>query len=83
MGSFLSVSSVQMDEIAAGLRKSGVRFIWPARGETDRIKQLCGDMGLVVPWCDQLRVGGRVRKVEDSDKRGDCRVSEEVYGFGG
>ncbi|KAB2607162.1 UDP-glycosyltransferase 87A1-like [Pyrus ussuriensis x Pyrus communis] len=28
MGSFLSVSSVQMDEIAAGLRKSGVQFIW-------------------------------------------------------
>lgn len=50
MGSFPSVSSVQMDEIAAGLRKSGVRFIWPVRGETNRIKEVCGDMGLVVPW---------------------------------
>ncbi|PQM41084.1 hypothetical protein Pyn_02026 [Prunus yedoensis var. nudiflora] len=56
MGSFLSVSSAQMDEIAAGLCDSGVRFIWVARGETSRLKEVCGDMGLVVPWCDQLRV---------------------------
>ncbi|PQQ06558.1 hypothetical protein Pyn_40435 [Prunus yedoensis var. nudiflora] len=56
MGSFLSVSSAQMDEIAAGLCESGVRFIWVARGETGRLKEVCGDMGLVVPWCDQLRV---------------------------
>ncbi|XP_008245537.2 PREDICTED: UDP-glycosyltransferase 87A2-like, partial [Prunus mume] len=56
MGSFLSVSSAQMDEIAAGLHESGVRFIWVARGETGRLKEVCGDMGLVVPWCDQLRV---------------------------
>ncbi|CAL8160461.1 unnamed protein product [Prunus armeniaca] len=44
MGSFLSVSSAQMDEIAAGLRESGVRFIWVARGETGRLKEVCGDM---------------------------------------
>ena len=57
MGSFLSVSSAQMDELAAGLRDSGVRFLWVARGEACRLKEICGDRkGLVVPWCDQLRV---------------------------
>ena len=30
---------------------------WPARGEASRLKETCGgDKGLVVPWCDQLRV---------------------------
>ncbi|PRQ34648.1 putative indole-3-acetate beta-glucosyltransferase [Rosa chinensis] len=45
-----------MDEIAAGLRDSGIRFIWVARGESSRLKESCGDMGLVVPWCEQLKV---------------------------
>ncbi|PRQ34653.1 putative 7-deoxyloganetin glucosyltransferase [Rosa chinensis] len=54
MGSFLSVSCAQMDEIAAGLCKSSVRFFWVARGETGRLREVCGDKGLVVPWCDQL-----------------------------
>jgi hypothetical protein len=56
MGSFLSFSSAQMDEIAGGLHDSGVRYLWVARGETSRLKEVCGDKGLVVPWCDQLRV---------------------------
>ena len=56
MGSFLSVSTAQMDEIATGLRNSGVRFLWVARDETHSLKEICGHMGLVVPWCDQLRV---------------------------
>ncbi|KAL0016228.1 hypothetical protein SO802_003297 [Lithocarpus litseifolius] len=56
MGSFLSFSSAQIDDIAAGLHDSGVRFLWVARGETCRLKEICGDMGLVVPWCDQLSV---------------------------
>lgn len=56
MGSFLSFSSAQIDDIAAGLHDSGVRFLWVARGETCRLKEICVDMGLVVPWCDQLRV---------------------------
>ncbi|KAL5813779.1 hypothetical protein ACOSQ3_024553 [Xanthoceras sorbifolium] len=45
-----------MDEIAAGLSSSGVRFLWVARGETSRLEKACGEMGLLVPWCDQLRV---------------------------
>ncbi|XP_059451555.1 UDP-glycosyltransferase 87A1-like [Corylus avellana] len=56
MGSFLSISSAQMDELAAGLRDSGVRFLWVARGESCRVKEICGDMGFVVAWCEQLRV---------------------------
>lgn len=58
LGSFLSVSSTQLDEIAAGLLSSGAQFLWVARRETGRLKDLCGDQkkGLVVAWCDQLRV---------------------------
>ncbi|KAI3450856.1 hypothetical protein Pfo_007521 [Paulownia fortunei] len=56
LGSFLSVSSAQMDEIADGLRGSGVRFLWVARGEATRLQERCGDLGRVVPWCEQLRV---------------------------
>ncbi|XP_030971494.1 UDP-glycosyltransferase 87A1-like [Quercus lobata] len=56
MGSFLSFSSAQMDEIAIGLCDSGVRFFWVARDETSRLKDVCGHRGLVVPWCDQLMV---------------------------
>ncbi|GAU27252.1 hypothetical protein TSUD_125320 [Trifolium subterraneum] len=45
-----------MDEIAAALKDSGVRFLWVTRDETCRLKDICGKMGLVVTWCDQLRV---------------------------
>ncbi|KAF7816165.1 UDP-glycosyltransferase 87A1-like isoform X1 [Senna tora] len=56
-GSFLSTSRAQMEEMAAGLRESGVRFLWVARGsEASRLKEICGNMGLVLGWCDQLRV---------------------------
>ncbi|KAK9026281.1 hypothetical protein V6N11_039123 [Hibiscus sabdariffa] len=57
LGSFLSVSNTQMDEIVAGLRMSGVRYLWVARGEASRLKERCSeDKGLVVAWCDQLKV---------------------------
>uniref|UniRef100_A0A6N2LYI6 Anthocyanidin 3-O-glucosyltransferase n=1 Tax=Salix viminalis TaxID=40686 RepID=A0A6N2LYI6_SALVM len=56
LGSFLPVSSAQMEEIAAGLCESGVRFLWVARGETERLSKVCGGKGLVARWCDQLRV---------------------------
>ncbi|KAL6341444.1 hypothetical protein AAG906_032563 [Vitis piasezkii] len=55
-GSVASVSSAQMDEIAAGLRDSCVRFFWVARGATSRLREVCGETGLVVPWCNQLEV---------------------------
>ncbi|XP_059660285.1 UDP-glycosyltransferase 87A1-like [Cornus florida] len=56
MGSYLSVSSTQMDEIAAGLHASGVKYLWVERGEASRLKEARGDTGMVVPWCDQLKV---------------------------
>ncbi|XP_023913017.2 UDP-glycosyltransferase 87A1 [Quercus suber] len=56
-GSFFELSSTQMDEFAVALCNSGVRFLWVTRGEASRLKETCGgDKGLVVPWCDQLRV---------------------------
>ncbi|KAF7849589.1 hypothetical protein BT93_L0569 [Corymbia citriodora subsp. variegata] len=57
LGSFLSVSSSKVDEIATGLRNSNARFLWVARDETSQLKELLpgGDLGIVVPWCDQLR----------------------------
>ncbi|KAH7549842.1 hypothetical protein JRO89_XS13G0090700 [Xanthoceras sorbifolium] len=57
LGSFLSVSRTQMDEIVVGVRNSGVRFFFVARGESLTLfKDGCGEMGMIVPWCDQLRV---------------------------
>lgn len=55
-GSFLSTSSAQIDELAAGLKESGVRFLWVLRGENSRLKNMCGDKGLVLPWCGQMGV---------------------------
>lgn len=56
LGSFLSVSREQMDEIIHGVRESGVRYLWVARVDTSHVQEACGEMGLVVPWCDQLKV---------------------------
>ncbi|KAK4440476.1 UDP-glycosyltransferase 87A2 [Sesamum alatum] len=56
LGSFLSVSRAQAEEIALGLRTSGVRFLWVARRETSRLQEMCGEKGLVVEWCRQLEV---------------------------
>ncbi|CAH8313346.1 unnamed protein product [Eruca vesicaria subsp. sativa] len=56
-GSFLSVSEAQMKEIVGGVRESGVPFLWVARGGESKMKEaLEGSSGLVVSWCDQLRV---------------------------
>ncbi|KAJ0254387.1 hypothetical protein HA466_0108840 [Hirschfeldia incana] len=56
-GSFLSVSEAQMKEIVGGVRDSRVRFLWVARGSESRLKEaLEGSLGVVVSWCDQLRV---------------------------
>nr|AYR16615.1 UDP-glucosyltransferase UGT87H5 [Polygala tenuifolia] len=56
LGSFLSVSPAQMDEILVALNSVGIRFFWIARGEATRLKEKCGERGLIVPWCDQLKV---------------------------
>ncbi|KAK3198168.1 hypothetical protein Dsin_021583 [Dipteronia sinensis] len=58
MGSSFSLSSAQTDEMAAGLISSGVRFLWVGRENSFRLKEACSghELGLVVPWCDQMRV---------------------------
>ncbi|KAI7726309.1 hypothetical protein M8C21_009729 [Ambrosia artemisiifolia] len=60
-GSFLSVSSSQLDEVVAGVHDSGVRYMWIAREDTSLFKNENDEKGLVVPWCDQLRVFLMVR----------------------
>lgn len=55
LGSFLSASSAQTDELAAGLRESGVPFLWAARDQTCQLSKVLGEKGMVVPWCDQMR----------------------------
>ncbi|KAI3956761.1 hypothetical protein MKX01_030105 [Papaver californicum] len=56
--SFLSAFCGQMEEILAGLRESGVRYLLVSRGGRDRINnnEMDNSQSLVVPWCDQLRV---------------------------
>ncbi|KAJ3669200.1 hypothetical protein LUZ60_011150 [Juncus effusus] len=54
LGSFLSVSPSQLEEIAIGVRLSEVKFLWVARENVSSVQELCGNKGLVVSWCDQL-----------------------------
>ncbi|CAD6333370.1 unnamed protein product [Miscanthus lutarioriparius] len=60
LGSFLSVSAAQFDEIAAGLAESKARFLWVLRDADacSRARVLIRDpaAGRIVPWTDQLRV---------------------------
>ncbi|KAK4772052.1 hypothetical protein SAY86_013827 [Trapa natans] len=79
LGSFLSVSDTQLEEIVAGVLDSGCRFLWVARGDTITSTSFIRDnmaattmgycyyysesggqigqrRGVIVPWCDQLRV---------------------------
>uniref|UniRef100_A0A0E0JPY9 Glycosyltransferase N-terminal domain-containing protein n=1 Tax=Oryza punctata TaxID=4537 RepID=A0A0E0JPY9_ORYPU len=58
LGSFVSVSSSQLDEIALGLATSEVRFLWILREQSTRARELVGNTnkGMVLPWCDQLKV---------------------------
>lgn len=55
-GSYVSMSPLQLEEIAMGLQDSALRFFWVARDKATGLQQMCGDKGLVVPWCDQLKV---------------------------
>ncbi|CAI9107063.1 OLC1v1006338C1 [Oldenlandia corymbosa var. corymbosa] len=58
-GSFLSVSKAQLDEIVAGVHESGVQFLWVTRDDVNssgRSGESGESNGIVVPWCDQLKV---------------------------
>ena len=57
LGSYLSVSSAQLDEIAVGLAQSNVRFLWVLRDACAGVRDLIrGSHCVIVPWCDQLKV---------------------------
>ncbi|CAM0883186.1 unnamed protein product [Alopecurus aequalis] len=55
-GSFVAMAPSQFQEITMGLRDSGVKFFWVARDKTTDVRQMCGDRGLAVPWCEQQKV---------------------------
>ncbi|EMS46801.1 UDP-glycosyltransferase 87A2 [Triticum urartu] len=55
-GSYIRMPPSQLQEIAMGLRDSGVSFFWVARDKAADVQQMCGDRGLVVPWCEQHKV---------------------------
>lgn len=60
MGSFLSASNIQMEEIISEVKSSGIRYLWVRRhgGEASMAENGSGgdDRGLIVNWCDQLKV---------------------------
>uniref|UniRef100_J3L516 Uncharacterized protein n=1 Tax=Oryza brachyantha TaxID=4533 RepID=J3L516_ORYBR len=58
LGSFVSVSSSQLDEIALGLTTSEVKFLWIFRDQSTKVRELVGNSnrGMILPWCDQLKV---------------------------
>lgn len=65
-GSFIHTTKQVMEELAHGLILSGVDFVWVIRpgiltsGDADVLPEGFGDRikgkGLVVPWCNQIRV---------------------------
>jgi hypothetical protein len=57
LGSFLSVSAAQIDEMVAGLAESKARFLWVLHDADarSRVRDAAAG-GIAVPWTDQLRV---------------------------
>jgi UDP:flavonoid glycosyltransferase YjiC (YdhE family) len=55
-GSFVAMPPSQFEEIAMGLRDSGVRFFWVARDRAADLRHKCGGNGLAVAWCEQQKV---------------------------
>lgn len=58
-GSFLQASKKSVEEIAHGLLLSQVSFIWVVREDADLpsgFRDEIKERGMIVPWCDQIRV---------------------------
>lgn len=58
-GSFLQASKQVFEEIAHGLVLSKVSFIWAVREDdalSSELKEKIKDRGLIVPWCNQIRI---------------------------
>uniref|UniRef100_A0A0D3G9B3 UDP-glycosyltransferases domain-containing protein n=1 Tax=Oryza barthii TaxID=65489 RepID=A0A0D3G9B3_9ORYZ len=95
LGSFLSVSRPQLDEIAAGLADSKVTFLWVLRGDSGARDILRGGGGMVVPWTDQLKVlchpsvggffthSGMNSTLEGGDRRGGEEADGDGFRCGG
>ncbi|KAG2391529.1 UDP-glycosyltransferase protein [Vigna angularis] len=45
-----------MNQIVEALNSSNVCYLWVARADASWLKDKCGGKGMVVPWCDQLKV---------------------------
>lgn len=59
LGSFLSLPPSQLAELAMGLAASGVKFLWALHDQAhSQVRPLLGGNGngVLVPWCDQLKV---------------------------
>ncbi|KAG0539812.1 hypothetical protein BDA96_03G354200 [Sorghum bicolor] len=58
LGSFVSVSASQLEEIALGLVASQVKFFWILREQSPRVQELLAGInnGMILPWCEQLKV---------------------------
>ncbi|GFZ13428.1 hypothetical protein Acr_23g0018130 [Actinidia rufa] len=65
-----------MDEIIAGVKNSGARFLWVARGEASRIKEACGGG----EGCG--RVGGPFLIYFLSDQIPNCKTIVEDWKIG-
>lgn len=55
-GSFLSLSDDQLKEIMTGIHDAGVPYLWVTRVEASKMNGGNTAKGMIVPWCDQLRV---------------------------
>nr|AYR16627.1 UDP-glucosyltransferase UGT87N1 [Polygala tenuifolia] len=55
-GSASSISSSQMEEIVEALNCNGFWYFWVAREEAPILREKCSERGLIVSWCDQLKV---------------------------
>jgi hypothetical protein len=87
-GSQAEMSHAQLEEIAVGLDRSGVDFLWVLRSKwfttEDRLKDRFGDRGKVVEgFIDQLRVLGhksiRPRSAGRASQVLWCNFSTQAY----
>ncbi|KAL8162464.1 hypothetical protein V2J09_013953 [Rumex salicifolius] len=58
LGTYLSAADAQIDELATGLKDSGIPFLWVSPDRAHHLGAIFGDhaLGKVVNWCDQMRV---------------------------
>ncbi|KAJ6842768.1 cyanidin 3-O-rutinoside 5-O-glucosyltransferase-like [Iris pallida] len=55
-GSLSRLSKKQMEELSTGLKKSGRHYMWVVRRDNNTGVEVAGERGVVVEWCEQVRV---------------------------